>query len=218
MRVTTPQPGAAVTAIAAVIAVIVATASLAVAQTPPPAGQPPNEPGKWGLTIGYPGSFGVIYQPTQRLALRPDVTFGYSGSGTDSDTYSAHQWRLGTGISALIYLRPERPFRVYVSPSYSYRRVSQTSTQVTSVPSFDNGVFTITRRSIETTTHNNQHGIAGALGVEYRVTDDLGFFAEGGVQYRRLRLTTDGPSGFITDGRTVGDVHSVGGVGVAVYF
>jgi hypothetical protein len=209
---------AAVVKIALVIAVLIVTASPALAQTPPPPGQPPSEPGKWGLTIGYPGSFGLIYQPTKRLAFRPDVTFGYSTTGRDDTAYSAHQWRLGTGISALIYLRPERPFRVYVSPSYSYRRVSQTSTQVTNIPSFANGVFTTTRRTIETTSRNNQHGVAGVVGVEYRVNDGLGFLGEGGVQYRRLRLTSDGPSGFITDGQTVGDVHSVGGVGIAVYF
>jgi hypothetical protein len=197
---------------------LVTAASLAAAQAPaPPAAQPPADPGRWGLTIGYPGSFGVIYQPTRRLALRPDMTFGYTGSRADSETNSSHQWRVGSGISALIYLQPERPLRVYVSPSYSYRRLTQTTTQTTSVTSFANGVFSITPRTVETSARNNQHGVAGVVGVEVRVHDGLGFFAEGGVQYRRLRLTADGPTG-LTLGNTTGDVTSVGGVGVAVYF
>jgi hypothetical protein len=56
------------------------------------------------------------------------------------------------------------------------------------------------------------------LGVEVRVTDNLGIFAEGGAQYRRLRQTAVGPTGLTVSGSTTGDVDNIGGIGITAYF
>jgi hypothetical protein len=168
------------------------------------------------MSIGYPGTIGIVWQPSDRLAFRPDFTFGYSNTGGGGSS-SSNQWKIGTGISTLIYLRTTRPFRVYVSPRYGYRRISLTSKTTSNVISFTGSTFVSTPQTVESMTRNNEHGVAGVAGVEIRVNDGLGFYGEGGVQYRRLERTAQ--SGTTpTAGTTVGDVGSVGGVGVTVYF
>src|SRR5215210_8020139 len=34
-----------------------------------------QEPGQIGLTMGYPGTIGVVWHPTSRIALEPDIAF-----------------------------------------------------------------------------------------------------------------------------------------------
>src|SRR5678815_3932200 len=126
---------------------LVVTASMATAQTPPPAA-PPTQPPTWGMSIGYPGTIGIVWQPNDRLAFRPDVTFGYQSSG-GTDTNSTKDWKIGTGISTLIYLRTTRPFRVYVSPRYGYRRIGLTTKSMSNVISFSGGTLISTLQTIE---------------------------------------------------------------------
>ena len=63
----------------------------------------------FGVTIGYPGSVGVQWQPVSRLAVRPAITFRNSGSDVDEDAGSIESSSLSTSISGLVYLRPAGP-------------------------------------------------------------------------------------------------------------
>src|SRR5881394_3551642 len=76
------------------------------------AAQAQDEP-KIGLTMGYPSAIGVLWQLTDRVAIRPEVTatrgsseglstdpiLGTAGTSTPSDN-----WQVAVGLSGLFYL------------------------------------------------------------------------------------------------------------------
>ena len=168
----------------------------------------------FGVTIAFPGPIGVVWQPMERAAVRATVSFASNGlEDGDSDGFS-----LGPSVSGLFYLQPSGPFRVYLSPRYSYSRSSTTSS--IEVPSLS-PPFTITTVTVSTESKNRSHGGAGLVGVEYRLGERFAVFGEAGLQYSRSRssftrsgglpLSIPSPSERWTFGST-------GGVGVSVYF
>jgi hypothetical protein len=198
--------------------VLILTASAAAAQAPPPT-QPPTQAPHWGIVLGYPVTFAVVWQPNDRLAFRPDINVGYSETGVNNFTHtSTHQWRLGTGISTLIYLRTTSPFRVYVSPRYGYRRLSQSTEQMKSATTSSGGRLSTTTQTPDTTVYHHEHALGGLAGAEIRVNNDFCFFGEGGVEYRRLHWSSEGTPPRISTGTTSGDVGGVGSIGITVYF
>src|SRR4051794_3734236 len=110
------------------IAVVVAFAALACAR--PVRAQ---EPGQVGLVIGYPASVGVLWQVSDRFALRPELSL--SQSSTDSTTSSPvgafavsnDNWQASVGASALCYVGKWESLRTYVSPRFAYSRTQVTS-------------------------------------------------------------------------------------------
>ena len=101
-------------------------AASAGAQTATAQAIPFQDPGnRIGITMGYPSTFGVVWELNDRLALRPEVSFTIGTSeataagisGTSSDT-----WSVGFGVSALIYLTKWEALRTYVAPRFTYSR------------------------------------------------------------------------------------------------
>ena len=161
----------------------------------------------FGVTIGYPGSVGVQWQPASRLAVRPAVTFRTSGSDVDEDVGNIESSSLSTSISGLVYLRPAAPFRIYLSPRYSFNRTR--STISFEVPQIQFPLGTITTTTITTKRTTHEHGVAGLIGAEYRLGERFGVFGEVGVLYTRASLSSE------ADNWAVG---STSGVGVNLYF
>ena len=161
----------------------------------------------FGVSIGYPGSVGFVWQPAARIAVRPAITFRQSGSDAVEDLGDFESSSLATNISALVYLRPSSPLRVYLAPRYSFSRTSSTTS--IEVPQFQFPLGTITTTTITSHRTIDEHGIAGLFGVEYRVGERFGVFGEVGVLYTRASLSSS------SDNWAVG---STSGIGVAVYF
>src|SRR5438067_11504419 len=90
----------------------------------PRAARAQNEP-RVGLTMGYPSSVGVIWHMTNRVAVRPEITFARTTGdsiGNDlpgaSPISTSDSTGVGTGISALFYVHRWDALRTYISPRF----------------------------------------------------------------------------------------------------
>ena len=114
-----------------------------------------------GLTVGYPGTIGVLFDVNERIAIRPE--FDLSGGSAD-DTSSTS---VGVGASVLFYWPPVDDVRIYFSPRVSYGRSS------TEADDFDVDI------SRSTTS------VSGSIGAEFNPRPRFGVFGEAGFQYAR---------------------------------
>ena len=161
----------------------------------------------FGVTVGYPGSVGVVWQPAGRVAIRPSITFRNSGSDPMDEAGDFESSSLSTTVGGLIYLRASAPLRLYLTPRYSFARTSSTITLQVPQLQFPLGTLTTTSVTTKRTTH--EHGLALLVGAEYRLGDRFGVFGEVGVLYTRASLSSE------TDNWAVG---STSGIGVTLYF
>ena len=79
-----------------------------------------QDKGDTGLTISAPSAIGIIWHPSERLAIRPDFSFGLTetdGEGTLPDISSKN---FAIGVSALLYTHRWDELRLYVSPRFTY--------------------------------------------------------------------------------------------------
>jgi len=161
-----------------------------------------QESGKAGITMGYPASIGLVYHLTDRVALRPELTFSRASSESESrlTLLTNDSSSLGIGVSGLVYLRRWERLRAYVSPRYIYSRSRSTSE---SSFGFEANTTTI-----------SSHTGAGAFGAQYSPHDRFSVFAEVGVGY-----TAQQNKGTLSGVRiTTSTVGSRTGVGVVFYF
>ena len=177
---------------------IAALPALAVAQ----------EQRKVGITMGYPASLGVLWHVNKKVAIRPEISFATSSNETTSSvqtiptvTIETDSWVIGTGASALFYLREYDHLRTYVAPRITY---SHTSTDGSS-----SGLTTI----VSTQTTNTWSG-AGLFGAQYMLGDRFSLFGEVGFGFShsdsKISLSTSSSSGTSWGTRA--------GVGVVFYF
>ena len=162
--------------------------------------------GQVGLTMGFPTSIGLIWHPTDRVALRPE--FSISGISTEqtvtispiqSDTESS---LYNIGISGLFYVSRSDNLRTYVSPRLAYGRASSTIDNALTGPS----------ESITKTT-----SVSGAFGAQYALHRRFGVFGEVGLGYSGS--TSRSEVGIAGEIRVDSDAWSTrGGVGVILYF
>ena len=126
-----------------------------------------QEKGDIGLTISSPSAIGIIWHPSERLAIRPDVSFGINetdGEGTLPDI-SSKSFTLG--VSALIYTHRWDELRFYVSPRFTYSHATT---------SIDDPV------NIADSTLSSW-AAAGSIGGQYALGTRFGVFAEAGLSY-----------------------------------
>lgn len=135
-----------------------------------------QDQGRVGLTMGYPASVGVIYHVANRFALRPEITVLKSSGDSGGTTIALFNkgWSLGTGLSGLIYLTRRDNLRTYVSPRFTFTRIT-TSTETTAFVS-----STVVTRSTSST-----YGAVGSLGAQYALGPKFGLFGEVGFGYSR---------------------------------
>jgi hypothetical protein len=126
-----------------------------------------QDKGDTGLTISAPSAIGIIWHPSERLAIRPDVTFGFTetdGEGTLPDISSRN---VSIGVSALFYTHRWDELRLYVSPRFAYSH---------GTTSIDNPV------NIADSTLSSW-AAAGSIGGQYALGTRFGVFAEAGLSY-----------------------------------
>ena len=157
-----------------------------------------------GVVITTTTTAGVIWHVTDRVAIRPEVSFVTSNVDT-GDSVSDIESSSGTfAVAALFTVRRWDDLSAYVSPRFSWLRATGTSTL---------SIGSITE-TIETSTDG--FGIAGSFGVNYRLGDRFAVFGEAGVSFTDQSVETDSP---LTLRRT--DATSVGlrsALGVSFYF
>ena len=154
-----------------------------------------QDAGKIGITAQYPASIGILWQASNRIALRPDVTF--SGSATDfsGPSVNTSSWNVGAEFAVLYYLKRYEHVRTYVAPriDYGYSRTGASG------PNTTNNV-----------TSRWGAGATGLFGAEYAPVTRFTIFAEIGFGYSHSTLpetgTVNGSGNSWTTRATVGAV------------
>jgi opacity protein-like surface antigen len=163
-----------------------------------------QERGKAGLSMGYPAAVGLVWQLSDRVAIRPEfqvarTTSELSAPGIDLLSSSASSWSIGAGVSGLFYLQRWDELSTYLSPRFAYSR--STATSKTSVST--------TRSTSESNVYNGSlsFGAQYALGRRFSAFGEVGF---GLTDTRASSATGSSSDGRIWSTRT--------GAGVIFYF
>ena len=152
---------------------------------------------KAGIVMGVPASFSVIWNVTDKVAVRPEIAFT-TASTTTSTATDVDSHSFSPGVSALFYLRKWDAVRTYVSPLYIYRR----ATSAASSGSASN--------DLTSSTHN----LAGSFGAEFAAHRWFGVFGEVGIGY--THGSAESSSSFQTPTVNAWNVRTA--VGAILYF
>jgi hypothetical protein len=141
-----------------------------------------------GLVMGYPPAFGALWRLSDRVAVRPEITFTETATSTISNVLifqgipqttittasTGDNWAVGVGASALIYVSRWESLRTYVSPRYAYSHTSSSNTSTSSSPLVSSPTTEFTSIS---------HSISGSFGAEYSLARRFSVFGEVGVVF-----------------------------------
>ena len=173
-----------------------------------------------GLTMGYPTAVGVLWQVSDRVAIRPEFSWaqqsldnenGFAQTAVDSTVVSV-------AISALVRLRQWGPVRSYVAPRFEATRTTvETTVDLQSVfpPGFPSPLPTSQTTKVTGTAYEG----GGSIGVQASPAPHFGVFGEVGVMYARNK-TSDASSTTPLSSPTT-RAHTVGlrsAVGVILFF
>jgi hypothetical protein len=174
---------------------------------------------KVGLTMGYPSSVGVIWRVVDRVALRPEITLSHTtGDSSTNDLLGAtpvstnDSTGVGGGISALFYIHQWEGLRTYISPRFSYSRVSSSASTAGNTS------------TSESTT--SSYLTSGSFGVQYSLGRHFGLFGEVGLGYTETStaltstLTVSGSTRtqLVSSSSHSNSVATRSGAGVIFYF
>ena len=188
-----------------------------------------------GIAMGYPASVGIIWQATDRVALRPEISllrasgestttslgtvFTIGGTVTTTTTTSVttnDAWSVGIGLSALFYLSKHDALRTYLSPRWAYTRSSISSSSSTGLPS---GLGTGARSTTNVVTGSTGHFVAGSVGAQYALGRRFSVFGEVGLGFTRTVAIPNADSPAFTLGESVSrSLSTRSGAGVVLYF
>ena len=129
--------------------------------------------GPVGVTMAFPAAIGVIFPATDQVAVRPEFTF--NRNSTELATLDATSWSVGTGVSALFYLRTQDRVQTYISPRFSYTHSESNSTGTTAVAG----------------SSANGTGFSGSFGAEYSPSAKFSVFGEVGVGYTSSKTKSE---------------------------
>jgi hypothetical protein len=160
-----------------------------------------QEKGQTGLTMGYPASVGLVWQPSGSFALRPE--FSFSTNSIDSDSSELRSaTSLGVGLSGLLYVGRWESLSAYVSPRFVYNRLSNDG---------PTSLFPVT----------NTYSLTGSFGTQYAMNRRFGVFGEVGLGYSHADQQLQISGSPSTNPNPTTTTHSWGtrtGIGVLVYF
>ena len=110
------------------------------------------------LDLGYPPALALLWRASERVALRPELSFSYTG-GDQTLTF----WTLTPGASALVSIHPSGALTPYVGGRLAALLIK-------------NG------------TGPEQWLAAGLVGARFAMERHFGISAETGVAYTRVRF------------------------------
>ena len=128
-------------------------------------------PSAIGITMGYPASVGVIWNTSDAIAIRPELSLG-GQSVSPSGAVKTTSHSITIGADALFYMHTYDHLRTYVAPHLDYSHASNTI-------SSDSG----------TTATNHSIGAAGSFGAQYSLSDRFGVFGEVGLGFTHSSLS-----------------------------
>lgn len=147
-----------------------------------------------GLSMGYPSSVALLWHTTDRIAIRPELTFSTVSSDTDTTDLDGHAYT--AGVSLLFYTMQRDALSTYVAPAYLFGRSSNESSS-----------------GFETT--GRVHQVNGSFGVQYRLGERVRVFGETGLS---LSKTTNEIDDIFESESSVTRFGTRGAVGVVFYF
>jgi len=187
-----------------------------------------------GLVMGAPLQVGVLWQITDRVAVRPGVSasrsssefgaaaFPLSYASYSSETESA---RVSVGASLLLFLTTSSDLRPYVAPRYGFSRTNVTSRSRLSLLSpglpidlprdLLPGGLTFVPTQSETRSTQTTHEGGVVFGVQQAIGSRFRVFGEVGVTFSTSTSSASESTGTESSGTAVG---TTGGVGVVWMF
>lgn len=115
-----------------------------------------------GLSMGYPASVALLWHTTDRIAVRPELTFStVSSEAGDRDSSGA---ALSVGAAVLFYTLQRDALSAYLAPAYTYAHATAESSS-----------------GLESTSRTHQ--VTGSFGVQYRLGERVRAFAETGLAF-----------------------------------
>jgi opacity protein-like surface antigen len=179
-----------------------------------------QDTGRVGLTMGYPAAIGVVWHVSERVAVRPElswsdnsseststVTFTIQGiSNTTTTRSTSDGWTVGVGASGLFYMRKSDGLSTYVSPRVMYTRsVSSTSSS--------NATGSLLPQPTE--FRNSGYLASGSFGAQYALGRRFGVFGEIGLAYSR---STNSNNLSVAGNNSSRTISTRSGAGVLFYF
>jgi len=181
-----------------------------------------QDTGRVGLTMGYPAAIGVIWHVSERVAVRPELSWSHSSSEatssgitfssgtnvvTTTTTSTSDGWTVGVGASGLFYVRKSDGLSMYVSPRLMYTRNVSRMTSSTVFPP-------VLPQPTEFTTSGYLG--SGSFGAQYALGRRFGLFGEVGVSYSRVRNSNN--LSILGSNNVLRTVGTRSGAGVLFYF
>jgi hypothetical protein len=164
-----------------------------------------QERGQIGVVMEAPATFAVIFHPSNKVAIRPEVTLAHASTElvqlTLGDTITkANEWAVNVGASALFYAARWDRVHSYLSPG-----------------------FTFGHASVDTSSGSDQRESSAktfsgkaSWGVQFVAARKFSVFGEMGYRLSRSKVPTESPIGTLTT--TTWSGGSRGAVGIIFYF
>jgi opacity protein-like surface antigen len=143
-----------------------------------------QDAGQIGITMAFPSAVGVIYQVTDNVAVRPEISFstGSTESPAIRSTFSfpdvsvdlgeTSSTTVTAGVSGLFYFGEWDKLRAYVSPRYAYGRLTSN-----------------TGSTFAADNRNSTYAVTGSFGAHYQLHHRFAVFGETGFGYNHSRTT-----------------------------
>jgi len=180
-----------------------------------------QDAGSFGVSMGHPTGVGVVWQITDRIAVRPELDLFIGGASTGvslgfgdpsgaitSSSSSSNLHTIGYGLSALFTVYREENLSVYVAPQYLHFSTKSEHVQ-------EYTIFGMPQR--ETTENSSSgHTVSGSLGARYRLGNRFGVFGEVGLSRDWEDVTSPIFPSMTEGGYSNYELRS--GVGVVLWF
>jgi hypothetical protein len=168
-----------------------------------------------GLVMGIPVQVGLLWHATDRVALRPDVSFSWSSSDLGASSVGDIEYssstsasNLSLGLTLLYYLGDDDGVRTYVAPRYRVRRASTSTESAIVIPGIPDVLPDNDRRITQV---NHSGGVS--FGASYAPAARLAVFGEAGLEFASSSSPQLGE--IESTSRAIG---TTAGVGVVLYF
>ena len=159
-----------------------------------------QEVGDVGVTVSAPSAIGMIWHATDRVAVRPDLSFSFGDSDGDDGSPDVGSSTLSLGGSVLFYTGRWDNLQTYVAPRLSYAWTSSS----------------VTTASADFDASQNSWGLSGSFGAQYSLGSRFAVFAEAGVGY--TSQSTETPSAVGDNERTSWTFGTRTAIGATLYF
>jgi opacity protein-like surface antigen len=139
-----------------------------------------QDAGPIGLVTGYPATIGILWRASERVAIRPEISFqgqwsdstGLTSQGTLAGTTSTSGTSTSFGAAVLVYFGGREGLRPYFSPRFMFNATSSEASSSSAVGGSSGA--------------SHYYSISGSAGAEYALGRRFAVFGELGIGYTYL--------------------------------